>query len=135
MLSNKGGRGQKNREEIKAGATELVFIFLWFLFFSRLRRSFSRASHANFAGAGLDKTAILGNQNRQATQASFSMIQVSVRCRRYAVSAIHSLMGSFGMMQSQISQRALKSENDKRINCSVTKKDSLSLSSLFTQLK
>ena len=29
MLSNKGGRGQKNREEVGAGATEkLVFIFL-----------------------------------------------------------------------------------------------------------
>ena len=56
-LSNKGGRGQRNREELGAGAT-------WFLFFSRLRRSFSRASHANFSWlrrscARLDKTAML----------------------------------------------------------------------------
>ena len=33
--SNKGGRGQRNREEIGAEAT-------WFLFFSRLRRSCAR---------------------------------------------------------------------------------------------
>ena len=41
-LSNKGGRGQRNREEIGAEAT-----------FSRLRRSFSRASRANFAATPL----------------------------------------------------------------------------------
>ena len=40
--SNKGGRGQRNREEIGAEAT-------WFLFFSRLRRSCAR----------LNKTAML----------------------------------------------------------------------------
>ena len=45
LLSNKGGRGQKNREEIGAGATGFYF--------------FSRASRANFAGARLDKTTIL----------------------------------------------------------------------------
>ena len=45
-LSNKGGRGQRNREEI--------------------RRSFSRASRANFAATPLLRP---GRQNRHATQA------------------------------------------------------------------
>ena len=57
-LSNKGGRGQRNREEIGAEAT---------LFFSRLRRSFSGASRANFAATPLLRPA---QQNRHATQAS-----------------------------------------------------------------
>ena len=56
-LSNKGGRGQRNREEIGAEAT---------LFFSRLRRSFSGASRANFAATPLLRPA---QQNRHATQA------------------------------------------------------------------
>ena len=47
LLSNKGGRGQKNREEIGAGATG-------FFFFSRLRRSCAR----------LDKTAMLRRLQR-----------------------------------------------------------------------
>ena len=59
-LSNKGGRGQRNREEIGAEA-------IWFLFFSRLRRSFSRASRANFAATPLLRPA---RQNRHATQAT-----------------------------------------------------------------
>ena len=62
LLSNKGGRGQKNREEIGAGATEIPRFF----FFSRLRRSFSRASRANFAATPLVCPA---RQNRHATQA------------------------------------------------------------------
>ena len=45
-LSNKGRQGQRNCEEIGAGAT-------WFLFFSRLRRSFSRALRANFGASTL----------------------------------------------------------------------------------
>ena len=52
-LSNKGGRGQRNREEIGA---EAIFIF----------RSFSRASRANFAATPLLRPA---RQNRHATQA------------------------------------------------------------------
>ena len=59
-LSNKGRRGQRNREEIGAEAT-------WFLFFSRLRLSFSRASRANFAATPLLRPA---RQNRHATQAN-----------------------------------------------------------------
>ena len=59
-LSNKGGREQRNREEIGAEAT-------WFLFFSRLRRSFSRASRANFVATPLLRPA---RQNRHATQAT-----------------------------------------------------------------
>ena len=59
-LSNKGGRGQRNREEIGAEA-------IWFLFFSRLRRSFSRASRANFAATPVLRPA---RQNRHATQAT-----------------------------------------------------------------
>ena len=55
-LSNKGGRGQRNREEIGAEAT-------WT---SPLRRSFSPASRANFAAAPLLRPA---RQNRHATQA------------------------------------------------------------------
>ena len=55
-LSNKGGRGQRNREEIGAEAT-------WT---SPLHRSFSRASRANFAAAPLLRPA---RQNRHATQA------------------------------------------------------------------
>ena len=62
-LSNKGGRGQRNRKEIGAGAT-------WFLFFSRLRRSFSRASRANFAATPLLRPA---RQNRHATQATWDV--------------------------------------------------------------
>ena len=54
-LSNKGGRGQRNREEIGAEA-----------FFSRLRRSFSRASRPNFVATPLLRPA---RQNRHATQA------------------------------------------------------------------
>ena len=57
LLSNKGGRGQKNREEIGAGATG-------FYFFSRLRRSFSRASRA----PGSTKPPYF--HNRHATQAT-----------------------------------------------------------------
>ena len=69
-LSNKGGRGQRNREEIGAEAA-------WFSFFSRLRRSFSRDSRANSAATPLLRPArqlSAPNQNRHATQAS--MIQV-----------------------------------------------------------
>ena len=58
-LSNKGGRGQRNCEEIGAGATV-------FFFFSRLRRSYSRASRANFEATPLLRPA---RQNRHATQA------------------------------------------------------------------
>ena len=46
---NKGGRGQRNSEKIGAGAT-------WFLFMSRLRRSFSRL---RCSCARLDETAML----------------------------------------------------------------------------
>ena len=50
----------QNREEIGAEATWKI------LFFSRLRRSFSRASRANFAATPLLRPA---QQNRHATQA------------------------------------------------------------------
>ena len=66
-LSNKGGRGQRNREEIGAEAT-------WFLFFSLLGRSFSRASRANFAATPLLRPA---RQNRHVTQARWSLTAFS----------------------------------------------------------
>ena len=93
-LSNKGGRGQRNREEIGAEAT-------WFLFFSRLRRSFSRASRANFAATPLLRPA---RQNRHATQASpkiaskgknsaknhlFSLARSLFRCLRAFFAHLH----------------------------------------------
>ena len=58
VLSNKGGQGQRNREEIGAGAT---------LFFSRLCRSFSR----EFCGFA---TRAPGSTNRQATPGSPRMV-------------------------------------------------------------
>ena len=76
-LSNKGGRGQTNREEIGAEAT---------LFFSRLRRSFSRASRANFAATPLLRPA---RQNRHATQANTSVK------RTLRVGPCHSLLPIF----------------------------------------
>ena len=75
-LSNKGGRGQRNREEIGAEAT-------CFLFFSRLRRSFSRA---NFAATPLLRPA---RQNRHATQANTSVK------RTLRVGPCHSLLPIF----------------------------------------
>ena len=54
-LSNKGGRGKRNHEEIGAGAT------------SWLCRSFLRTSHMNFVASPLMRPA---QQNRHATQAT-----------------------------------------------------------------
>ena len=62
-LSNKGGRGQRNREEIGAEAT-------W-----KTRRSFSHASRANFAATPLLRPA---QQNPHATQANYSLIHSHV---------------------------------------------------------
>ena len=56
-LSNKGGRGQRNREEIGVEAT----------YFSRGFAARSRALRANFAATPLLRPA---QQNRHATQAS-----------------------------------------------------------------
>ena len=57
-LSNKGGRGQRNREEIGAEAT-------WFLVFSRLRRSCAR----------LDKTAMLRRLGLELDDYSFILLE------------------------------------------------------------
>ena len=71
-LSNKGGRGQRNREEIGAGAT-------WnFLFLSRFRRSCAR----------LDKTAMLRRLifgTFLSSCARFSAMDV--QCQRYSLNS------------------------------------------------
>ena len=64
-LSNKGGRGQRNREEAMNPGRR-------FLFFSRLRRSFSRASRANFSW--LRRSCRPARQNRHATQAIANLV-------------------------------------------------------------
>ena len=93
-LSNKGGRGQTNREEIGAEATFSRN------FFSRLRRSFSRASRANFAAAPLLRPA---RQNRHGTQASDTPVQ--------QLRGLFSMEGEFEQIITRI-RLSIKENND-----------------------
>ena len=74
-LSNKGGRGHRNREEIGAGTT----------YFSRGFAARYRALRANFAASPLVRPAL---QNRHATQA------IALSDKSYPEECRHSLNGS-----------------------------------------